>query len=710
MASTHYGFCNFCDAVCGLEIVHEDKKILSVRGDEQDPFSLGHTCPKAFAQQDIYTDPDRIRKPLRRKGKDWEEISWGEALAEAGERCAQIQNQHGADALAFYFGNPISHNYSAMLHLLPFARGLRTKNVYSSGSVDAFSRMLVSQLLYGSPAALPIPDIERTNYFLILGANPVVSNGSIMTAPDCKRRLREIKERGGKIVVIDPRRTETADIATEHHFIEPAGDTLFLLAMLHVFFAEKLTRLDRMPVAYDGLDELESLIRDFSPAIVADHIGIAGPEITRIARDFAAAKGAACYGRMGTSVQSFGTLATWLVDMVNIVTGNMDHAGGVMFNTPALDLVGLAKKLGQAGSFGAYRSRIRGFRELNGEFPVAALYDELATPGPGQIRGLITWSGNMSMSIPNGRRVDRLLEKLDYMVSVDFYLNETTRHANLILPPVTSLESDHYPLLEHNMAVRNTVHYAPALFAKDDDAMQDYEILAHLSDAIGKHRGGLQRLTGILHKQVGTRLAPARILDLLLRTGPQKLTLKKLKENPHGIDLGLLEPRLAKILSTSTGRISLVPADIRNDFPRLRQSMLSTPRRAGEFSLIGRRTLRSMNSWLHNSKRLVTGKPRCNVVMHPDDASRLHLADGTMLQLASRVGVIEVQLHISDEIKPGVLCMPYGWGHNRPGASMSVAAATSGASYNDLVDDEGFDPVSGASVLNGVRVTVSPVA
>ena len=713
MSEVHYGFCNFCDAICGLSIELEGKRILSVRGDEEDPFSRGYLCPKGVAQMDIHDDPDRIRRPLRRRGKDWEEIGWDEALDEAGARAAAVQKKHGHDALALYFGNPISHNYNTLLHLIPFARGLRTKNVYSSGSVDAFSRMLVSQLLYGSPAVLPIPDLERTSYFLILGANPVVSNGSIMTAPDCKRRLRELRARGGRLVVVDPRRTETAALADEHHFIEPAGDALFLMALLHVLVAERRTRLDRLPVTVTGLGLLEAAARDFSPDAVAGRIGIEAETIRRIARDFASAPGAACYGRMGTSVQSFGTLATWLVDVINIVTGNLDQAGGTMFTTPAVDLVGLAKMLGQPGSFGSYGSRVHGLRELNGELPVAALYDEMATPGPGQVKGLFTLSGNMVLSLPNGGRVDELLRGLDFMVSIDLYLNETTRHAHLILPPASALESDHYPLLEHAMAVRNTAHYAPAVFEKEPGDKHDWEILTELARHIGRHSGGLQRLTGALHHGIGTRFQPARVLDLLLRIGPHALSLDKLRAHPHGIDLGPLEPRLAKILSTRDGRIDLVPQEIRGDIPRLRATLRSPARSGRVFTLIGRRTLRSMNSWLHNSKRLTSGKPRCLLFMHPDDAGRLGLASGQTVKLRGKVGEIVVPLQITDEIKPGVLCLPYGWGHDRPGARMGVAAKTVGASYNDLVDDAGYDPVSGASVLNGVAVTVeaaSPTA
>ena len=443
---------------------------------------------------------------------------------------------------------------------------------------------------------------------------------------------------------------------------------------------------------------------------MAPKIGISAQTIRKIARDFAQAPGAACYARMGTSVQSFSTLATWAVDMVNLVTGNLDRVGGVMFTTPGVDLVGLARALGQSGSFGKYRSRVTGLRELNGELPIAALLPELETPGPGQIRGLVTLSANLALSIPDGARVERSLRGLDYMVSIDLYVNETTRHANLVLPPVSPLESDHYPLLEHAMAIRNTAHYTPALFDKPETERHDWQIMSELAESFGRHRGGLRRLTGLAHGLVGRHVPPRRILDLLLRVGPQRLSLDKLRAHPHGLDLGPLEPRLAKLLSTPSRQVEVLPTEIREDLPRLCAALEAPVRTAGSFALVSQRTLRSMNSWLHNTRRLVTGKPRCLVTMHPQDAARMGLREGEQVTLTSSVGRVTVALRVSDEIKPGVLAMPYGWGHARAGSRLSVASKQQGPSYNDLVDAAAHDPVSGASVLNGVIVSVERAA
>lgn len=707
MSRMHYGFCNFCDAICGLAIEVDGDRIVSIRGDEQDGFSRGYVCPKGIAQQDLHRDPDRLRKPIRRRGRDWEEIGWDEAIAEVGERTAALQKKHGQDSLAIYFGNPVAHNYASLLHLVPWVRGFRTKNIYSSSSVDSFARMLVSQLMYGSPAVLPVPDIENTSYLLILGANPVVSNGSIMTAPNCKGRLRALRERGGKLVVIDPRRSETAELADEHHFITPAADALFLTAFLHVLFAERWVERRRFPVPVDGLNEVREFVAELTPERVARHIGIEASTIRRLAGEFARADGAAFYGRMGTSVQSFGTLSTWLIDVINIVSGNMDRPGGMMFSKPAVDLVALAKMLGQTGSFGTYRSRVKGLRELNGELPVAALYDEITTAGPGQIKGLLTLCGNPVLALPNGAQLDVLFAKFEFMASIDIYLNETSRHAHIVLPPAANLENDHYPILEHAMAVRNTAHYAPPVFEKNQDSLFDWQIMSGVAGAHGRARGGLARVTGTLHERLGRTLTPPRLLDLLLRVGPYRLSLDELKQHPHGLDLGPLEPRLRELMSNATGRIQLAPLEIRADFPRLLAVLETSSRKDGEFLLIGRRTLRSMNSWLHNSWRLVSGKSPCVLFMHPDDARRLGFDDGQRVWVTSNRNRLEVPLRLTSEVMPGVVCMPYGWGHNREGVRMGVAAKVAGANYNDLVDEGEFDPISGASVLNGVRVRIT---
>lgn len=707
MPSVHYGLCNFCDAICGLEIEVEADRIVSIRGDEQDPFSKGYVCPKGIAQQDIYADPDRLRQPIRRKGRDWEEIGWKEAIEEVGERTASIQKKYGNDALALYFGNPISHNYAGLLHLVPWVRGFRTRNLYSANSVDSFTRMLVSQLMYGSPAVLPVPDLERTNHFLIIGANPVVSNGSIMTAPDCKRRLRELQARGGKIIVIDPRRTETAALADEHHFIVPSTDALFLAAFLHVVLAEKSRQGITFPAPATGFDVVQEFVTEFSPERVTDRVGIAAATIRRLAQDFSRDERAVCYGRIGTSIQPFGTLCTWLIDVINLVSGNMDRVGGAMFTTPAVDLVRLAKLMGQLGTFGTYRSRVQGLREFNGEFPVAALHHEMETPGAGQIKGLLTLSGNPILSLPNGRKLDELFGKLEFMASIDIYVNETTRHAQIILPPASNLESDHYPILEHAIAVRNTAHYVPAVFPKKPDALHDWEIMVQLAGAYGRARGGLAWLTGNLHEHLGQTITPTHCVDLLLRFGSQRLSLEDLKQNPHGIDLGPLESRMTSLILHENGRIDLAPRPIRDDFARLRDSLKVAPRKNDEFLLIGRRTLRSMNSWLHNARRLVSGTSRVVLFMHPDDAKNLGIEDGAPIVLTSTKGTIELPLKITDDMMRGVVCMPYGWGHEREGTRMHVAKSVAGANYNDLVDECSYDQVSGIAALNGVPVRVS---
>ncbi len=526
--TTHHTSCPLCESICGLEIEVVDNQITSIRGDKEDPFSKGHLCPKAVALQDIQADPDRLRRPMRRRGSEWEEISWDEAFDVCVSRLSAIQREHGKDAVGFYYGNPTGHDYSATLYGLLLNVVLGTKNVYSANSVDALPRLLTSLWMYGSQALLPVPDLDRTDFMLILGANPVVSNGGIMGAPDCKKRIKAIAKRG-RVVVIDPRRTQTAAIATEHHFIRPGTDAVLLLAMLNVLEVKDPT--------------IRRLASRFPPSLAAERTGISEEAIVALAKDFAAAPSAVCYGRMGASTQIYGTLTTWLIDVLNIVTGNFDRPGGMMFATPAFDLPAIAAALGQTGTFGTYHSRVSGYPEFNGELPVAALAEEIQTPGEGQIRALVLHAGNPVLSIPGGSRLDEALDGLDFMVAVDIYLNETTRHADIILPSTFSLEHDNYALLFHALGVRNSTKWSPPVVQPPEDSKASWQILLELATR-------LLGWKGLPAKWLLGKAGPTAALRIALRLGPHKVRFKDLQNAPHGIDLGPLEPRLPGILRT----------------------------------------------------------------------------------------------------------------------------------------------------------------
>jgi anaerobic selenocysteine-containing dehydrogenase len=712
MPQIHHRACNLCEAICGLAIEHDERQILAIRGDREDPFSRGHICPKAVALKDVYEDPDRLRRPMKRQPDgSFVAVGWDEALADIGRRLREVRRVHGRDAIGFCQGNPVLHNYGASIYaqtFLPWALG--TRNRFSSTSVDNLPRMLVSRWMYGNQAILPVPDIDRTDYLLVLGANPMASNGSVMTAPDLPRRLKTLRERGGRLVVVDPRRTETAEVADEHHFIRPGRDVLFLLGLLHTLFAESPTRVERVGIAVAGLDEVRALAAEFSPARVAPGCGIAADEIVRIARAFGAAPSAVCYGRMGVSVQEFGLLSTWLIDVINVVTGNLDRAGGPMFTTPAVDLVGIANRINQRGSFDAFRSRVRDLPEFNGELPIVTLADEIETPGPGQVRALVVTAHNPVLSAPNGRRLDRALAGLEFMVAVDIYINETTRHADYILPSTTALEHDHYDIALHALGVRNTTRWNETLFSPPPGALHDWQVYLRLCAEMVR-RGPLGRFWAALVVAIGTWLTPAKIVDLLLRIGPHRLTRKRVAASPHGIDLGPLEPRLQQMLATESRRIELWPAEVARDLSRLRARAAAWSDEAGAASsslmLIGRRDLRSNNSWMHNSLRLVKGPARCTLYMHPSDATARRLESGSRVRVRSRTGEIEVPLEVTDTVMPGVVSLPHGWGHERKGVQLGVASRHAGASINDLTDETLIDPTCGTAVLNGVTVEVA---
>ncbi|HXU73578.1 MAG TPA: molybdopterin-dependent oxidoreductase [Polyangia bacterium] len=709
MSHTGLHTCMLCEAVCGLAVETEGNEVTSIRGDEHDPFSRGHICPKAVALRDLHADPDRVREPLRRVGTSdrFEPVSWDDALAEATEKLAAIQKRHGRHAIALYLGNPTVHSYSALLAVPLMAKALGTHARFSATSVDQLPHMLAALEMFGHQLLLPIPDVDRTSFLLVLGANPLVSNGSIMTAPGIARRLEALRARGGRLVVVDPRRSETAAVADEHLFIRPGGDAYLLLGLLHVLFAEGRVALGRLAPMVDGLDEVRALAARFPPARVAARAGIDAERITKLARELAAAPSAVCYGRVGVCTQEFGGLAAWLINVLNVVTGNLDRAGGAMFTTPAADLVGLASRLGERGHFGVWKSRVRGLPEFGGELPVAALAEEIETPGEGQIRALVTHAGNPVLSTPNGARLGRVLPQLDYMVAIDIYRNETTRHAHLILPTSFGLERDHYDLAFYALSVRNAARYVTPLLAPPPGVRHDWQVILDLG--IGLHaRGGGRRDRGVVWMMRAMRaLGPRRVLDLLLRFGPHKLSLKKLAAAPHGVDLGPLEERLPSALASDGRRIALAPPRLRGDVKRLEAQLDAAAVGEGELLLIGRRQLRSNNSWMHNSARLVKGPEACTLLMHPDDARARGLSDGDRVQVRSRVGAVAVPLALSPDIAVGVVSLPHGWGHAAANGTLRVAQTRAGASINDLTDDQRLDALSGNAGFSGLPVTVA---
>jgi len=718
MPSTHFHTCMLCEAVCGVTVETEGEEILSIRGDTDDPFSRGHICPKVMGLKDVQIDPDRIRQPQRRTGDSWAPVSWEAALDEATDRFAEVQARHGRNSLASYIGNPTVHSYTALLSIALFAKALGTHSRFSATSVDQLPQMLASLEMLGHQLLLPIPDIDRTSFFLVVGANPIVSNGSIMTAPDVGTRLKALRARGGKLIVVDPRFTETAKIADRHFFIRPGSDAYLLFAMLHTIFAEKLTRLTTLGPHLRDLDEVRALAQRFSPERVAARTGIEADAIRALARDFAGAPSGVCYGRVGLCTQEFGTLAAWLVNVLNIVTGNLDRAGGAMFTTPAVDLVKFASKLGERGHFGVWKSRVRGLPEFGGELPSATLAEEIETPGAGQIRGLITFAGNPVLSTPNGSRLERALPKLDFMVSIDLYRNETTRHANLILPTSFGLERDHYDIIFYALSVKNAARYAKPITTPPPGVRHDWEVLIDL--ALGLHRkgGGRRDRKVVWSLRALRRLGPKRMLDLMLRFGPHGkgllgghgLSLAGLEAQPHGVDLGPLVPRLSEVIGTADGKVALAPPRIVSDVPRLEGALERSATIDGELLLIGRRSLRSNNSWMHNSLRLVKGPEGCTLLMHPTDAAARGFAQGDRVRVRSRVGEVLVSLAVSDEMARGVVSLPHGWGHARNGVSLEVARAHAGASVNDLTDELFVDAASGTASLSGVPVTVAPAS
>ncbi len=701
--NSRFTVCPLCEAMCGLRLDEETGGGLAVRGDEDDGFSRGHICPKGAAIGALHEDPDRLRRPLKRTETGFVEVGWDEALALAGDRLGAIRAAHGPRAVAVYLGNPVVHNIGATLGGLLLLRALRTQARYSASTVDQMPKQVSSWLLYGHQLLFPIPDVDRTDLLVIVGANPLASNGSLMAAPGIRRRLREIRARGGRVVLLDPRRTETAKVADAHHFVRPGTDAFVLAAMARVLLGERGDPVDdRLPTR--GADTLRALLAPFTPERAAAQSGLAATEIVALARALADTPRASVYGRIGTTAQAWGTLCSWLVDVINLLSHHLDREGGVLFAEPVVDLTASDRLLGP-GSRGRWASLVRGAPEVNGELPVATLAEDIEAPGAERVRALLTIAGNPALSAPGADALRHALGRLEFMVSVDPYLNETTRHADLILPPAGVLARAHFDLALAHTMVRNVARYAPAPMPVPEGERSDFAILGALARGVARGRVPWRRRLLI---ESATRLGEARLLDVLIRTGPygarspHRLSLGKLAAHPHGLDLGPLKPGLSRRMRVDA--IDLAPPLIADELRRL-AAALDAP--ITGLGLSGRRDLRSNNSWMHNEPALVAGRDRCTLQVHPDDAARHGLVQDGQARVDSAVGSLVAPVEVTDAVMPGVVSLPHGWGHE-PASGQRVARARPGVNVNVLTDPGPLDVPSGNAVLNGVPVRVAP--
>ncbi|MBM4267778.1 MAG: molybdopterin dinucleotide-binding protein [Deltaproteobacteria bacterium] len=743
MSRTHLRTCPLCEAMCGLEITVEGDRVTGIRPDDDDVWSRGYVCPKGAVLGDLHHDPDRLRAPLVRDGDTWRQVSWAEAFAEVAKRLHPVIQQHGMESVTAYIGNPTAHNFSLSRYVGAFMGMSTIPSIYSAGTVDQWPKNLVGALVYGGMWTIPVPDLDRTDYLLVLGANPSASQGSLLAAADVLGRLDAIRARGGKVVVVDPRRTGTVAHADEWLPIRPGTDAAFLAAIVQVLFEEKRADLGRLAGIVAGIERVEELCPPFTPEAVAETCAIPAETIRRLARELAEAPTAAVYGRIGTCNQEFGTLASWLVEVVNVISGNLDRPGGSMFSNPIAWSMTTLHPPDQPPGFEMHRwrSRVRGAPEVLGQVPLSCLAEEIATPGKGQIRALIAIAGNPVISAPDASRLEEALPLLDCMISVDNYLNETSRHADVILPGLSALEQPHYDELIWAWSVRNAGKFSEAIFPPPADRPAEWEILLQLAAIVaGAKYGDVDTATlddlyfgGIvgvyladprssLHgRDAGEIVAategrgPERLLDFAIRCGPWGdlygkrpggLTLARLREQPHGVDMGPLEPRVEEMVRTPSGKIELAPEYITADLVRLRERL---SRKDEGLVLVSRRHLRSNNSWMHNVEKLVRGRERCTLLIHPEDASRCRIEDGARALIRSPAGTVEAPVQVSDEMMPGVVSLPHGWGHDLAGTRLGVAQRYAGVNNNILAPGYLVDVPSGNAVVNGIPVEVTPV-
>ena len=732
--TSHFRTCPLCEATCGLEVNLEDGEIVRIRGDREDVFSHGFICPKGSTLTRLDDDPDRLRRPLIRRNGRHEPASWDEAFALIEEKMAPIISTHGPNAVGFYLGNPNVHSMSGPLYNRVLLKMVRSRSIFTAATVDQMPKHVSSGYMFGHPDLIPVPDIDRTDYLLMLGANPYESNGSLATAPDWPARMKAIQDRGGKIVTVDPRRTKTAAASDEHIPIRPGTDALFLFALANVIFESGPFQLENLAV--EGLDELAAAVEQFTPELVETACGISTDTIRRLAGELAAAPTAAVYGRVGTHTAEFGTMASWMVDVLNTITGNLDHPGGAMFPKAAHE----QPRQRRGFETGRWATRVRGIPEVRGELPVSALAEEILEPGEGQIRALVTIAGNPILSTPHSGRLDEALASLEFMVAIDIYLNETTRHADVILPGTSPLRRSHYDFAFYQLSVRNVANYSPPLFELEEGGMDEWKVLLRLGATLTGQGSNPDLDTlddGVFGMMVGSAVGnPSspihgrdpeaifeattggrgtdRMLDFLIRTGPygdgyganpEGMNLESLKASPHGIDLGPLQPRLEDDICTPSGRVELAPEPLLADVRRLRAAADRRPN--GALMLVGRRHVRSNNSWMHNIDVLVRGRDRCTLEIHPDDARRTGVEQGGMAKVTSDTGTVVASVEVTDEIMPGVVSLPHGWGHDMDGTELSVASRRPGVNSNILSTGE-MDPVSGNAILNGIPVEVVP--
>ncbi|KZZ63161.1 MAG: molybdopterin-dependent oxidoreductase [Oleiphilaceae bacterium] len=752
----HFRTCNLCEAMCGVVIEHDQTQVLSIKGDKDDPFSKGHICPKALALKDYHEDPDRLRTPMLKTEQGWKQISWGKAFDIAAKRLGDIQKQYGQDAVGLYLGNPNVHHHGNVLFLMNLYRALGTKNRFSATSNDQLPHMRANYEMFGHQGLFPVPDIDHTDLFILLGSNPAASNGSLMSAPDYLGRLKGIRKRGGEVILIDPKRSETAKVVDTHLFIKPGTDAYMLLGMIHTLFDEGLVDIGRLQGIIEGVADVQLMSSDFSPESVADVCGIKAEYIRELARKLAETPRAAIFGRMGTSTQEFGGLATWFIYVLNILTNHLDERGGLMFTKPAADLVEISSYLGEQGSSGRFKT-VTGLPEFSGELPSSAIADQIETKGEQQIRAMITIAGNPVISSPNSNRLEKAFNSLDFMLCVDSHLNETTKHADLILPGTSQLEQSHYDVALNMLAVRNVAKYSPALFNAPKNSKHDWQIMHELTHRLSAGGSLVNGVKELARYRTLKQMGPDGVLDVLLRIGPygtqlpgtssigaflidtiqdifspshplrkaldngpygsqnrglsKGLCIASLKNYPHGVDLGSLQSALPDRLFTKHKHIQLVPKSYMTDMPRLRKRLqeLSNTKEP-VMLLIGRRDVRSNNSWMHNTPRLVKGKNRCTAQINTADAKRLKLKHGELVKVSSDYGAVTIPCEVTDDIMTGVMSIPHGWGHDHEGTRLSVASQKPGVNLNVLISDQFVDKLTGTSALNGMPVRVEAIA
>lgn len=714
-------FCRICEPACGLKVTTQGNRVLKIEADEDNVVTRGFVCSKGIRFKDVHESPDRLRHPIKRVGDRWERISWEQAFQEIGEKVKGIRSRHGGESFAMYMGNPAGFSGTHPVFCQAFLAGLGSKHFYTPGSQDCNNKFAASQRMYGSPFVQPIPDFDNVDCFIIVGSNPAISHMSFINAARPVERLKALEEKGGKVYFVNPRRTESARRVGEQVFIRPGTDIWFLLAFLNELIASGGVQPSVVDKYMKGFDAVEQLVQPWTPERAERVTGIPAATLRAMVSRYSNAKGGALYCSTGVNQAQHSTLAYWILNVINCVSGNLDRRGGMLVSRGLVDLPKIAKKFGYGDR--TDRSRIGNFASVLDSFPAGILPDEIFTPGRGQVKALFVSAGNPVLSCANGTRMEKAIKQLELVVCIDLFRNETGNLADYVLPGLTWLERPDIPVGAAGLQTVPYIQWTDAMVQPDGEQQDEWWIYTELARACGVRLFGDKSFGGMLAHYyfmanryvqklplLGNLLAfdPAHMQSAML-LGSLRVKPAQMRSNPGAI---LLKPNLPKDflgsrVLTEDGKVDLAPAEYIEGAKMLESDFEREIAQRDQLRLISKRERFGHNSWMHNVQEFVFRNNTNFVYMHPDDAERCGLKDRELAEVRSATGNVTLPVKLTDDMMPRAIALPHGWGHQRADG-LSVASRTTGVNANLLAPDgpASLERFAGMALMNGIPVEV----